>query len=120
TSPEGNQGHHDPADRIRSVLVGQCLVCLDTLLALGDGLNEMARGKAIGDRLVRLAGELREFEMPRPIFTRGERSQWAAGIYNNRHTDLQMRTDLAKVIKSPGSRAQLKAPRVQLTSFATA
>src|SRR6266550_382093 len=77
TSPEGNQVHHELADRIRSVLDGQRLVSLDTLLALGDGLNEMARGKAIGDRLVPLAGELREFEMPRPIFTSGERSQWA-------------------------------------------
>ena len=40
--------------------------------------------------------ELREFEMPRPIFTGSERTQWAAGIYNNRHTELQMRTDLTK------------------------
>jgi hypothetical protein len=117
TSPEGNKVRHELADRIRSVLDGQRLVSLDTLLALGDGLNEMARGKAIGDRLVPLAGELREFEMPRPIFTRGERSQWAAGIYNNRHTELQMRTDLTKVIKSPGSRAQLEEARGQLAPF---
>src|SRR5438552_17807283 len=77
----------------------------------------MARGKAIGDRLVPLAGELREFEMPRPIFTRGERSQWAAGIYNNRHTELQMRTNLAKIIKSPSSPQQLAEARGQLAPF---
>ena len=117
TSPEGNKVHHELADRIRSVLDGQRLVSLDTLLALADGLNEMARGRAIGDRLVPLAGELREFEMPRPMFSSGERRQWAAGIYNNRHTELQMRTDLTKVIKSPGSRAQLEQARGQLAPF---
>src|SRR5207244_11614340 len=123
TGPGGNQLQHERAERIPSGLDGQRLVSLDTLLALGDCLNEMARGKAISDRLVPLAGELREFEMPRPIFTRGERSQWAAGIYNNRHTELQMRTDLAKVIKSPGSRDQLEQARgelVQLLSDALA
>ena len=54
----------------------------------------------MGDTLIPLAGELREFEMPRPIFSSGERTQWATGVYNNRHTELQMRTDLTKVIKA--------------------
>jgi hypothetical protein len=117
TSPEGERMHNELADRIRSVLEGQRLVSLDTLLALGDGLNEMARGKAMGDTLMPLASALREFEMPRPIFTSGERREWAAGIYSGRHTELQMRTDLTKVIKSPGSRAQLQEARGQLTPF---
>src|SRR5215469_4768418 len=117
TTAEGKQIQHEVADRMRSVLDGQRLVSLDTLLALGDGLKEMARGKAIGDSLVPLAGELREFEMPRPMFTRGERSQWAAGIYSNRHTELQMRTDLTNVIKSPGSRPQLQEATGQLAPF---
>src|SRR6266853_3409665 len=64
-----------------------------------------------------LAGELREFEMPRPIFTGSERTEWAAGVYNNRHTDLQMQTDLSKVLKSTPSRAQLEEARGQLTPF---
>jgi hypothetical protein len=77
----------------------------------------MARGAAVGDSLVPLAGELREFEMPRPIFSSGERTQWATGVYNNRHTDLQMRTDLTKVIKTPGSKQQLEDARGQLCPF---
>jgi hypothetical protein len=113
---EGQRIHLELADGIRRVLDGQRLVSLDTLLALGDGLHEMARGAAIGDRLVPLAGQLREFEMPRPIFTSSERTQWAAGIYNNHHTDLQMRTDLAKVIKS-GSAAELEEARGELSPF---
>jgi len=86
-------------------------------LAVGDGLNAMARGTAVSDGLVALAGELREFEMPRPIFSSGERTQWATGIYNNQHTELQMRTDLTKVIKSPASRQQLLEARGQLAPF---
>ena len=46
--------------------------------------------------MIALAGELREFEMPRPIFTSGERSTWAAGTYNNRHTEGEMKTNLSK------------------------
>ncbi len=56
--------------------------------------------------------------MPRPIFTNGERSEWAAGVYNNHHTDVQMRTDLPKVLKSTtATRAQIDEARGQLSSF---
>jgi hypothetical protein len=116
-TPEGQRTHQEVANRIRSVLDGQRLVSLDTLLALGEGLNEMARGAAVGDRLIPLAGELREFEMPRAIFTGSERTEWAAGTYNNRHTELQMRTDLTEVIKSPHSHEQLAESRGQLAPF---
>jgi hypothetical protein len=116
-SPDGQRMHQEMANGIRSVLDGQRLVSLDTVLALGDGLDAMVGGAAASDSLVTLAGELREFEMPRPIFSSGERTQWATGIYNNRHTELQMQTDLAKVIKSPGSREHLAEARGQLTPF---
>jgi hypothetical protein len=117
TSLDGQRIHLEIANRIRSVMDGQRLVSLDTLMQLGDGLNEMAQGGHAGDSLISLAAELQEFEMPRPLFTGGERTQWAAGIYNNRHTELQMRTDLIKVIKSPASRAQLEEARGKLASF---
>ena len=117
STPEGERIHEQLADHIRSIMEAQRLVSLDTMLALGDGLEEMAKNNASGERLIRLARELSEFEMPRPIFTSGERSQWAAGVYNNRHTELQMRTDLTKVIKAPGSREQLEQARGQIAPF---
>jgi hypothetical protein len=118
TTPEGRRMHSEIAGRIRSVLDDQRLVSLDTLTALGDALNEKARGKQPDEFVFRLAGQLREFEMPRPIFTNSERTEWAAGIYNNQHTELQMRTDVAKVLKSPAaSRAQMDEARGQLASF---
>jgi len=117
TSADGRRIHDESAARIRTILSDQRLVSLDSLFVLGNGLDAMARGRDSGDALISRAGELREFEMPRPIFTRGERTEWAVGIYNNRHTDLEMRTDVGKVIKSPGSAEQLEAARGQLTPF---
>ena len=118
TTPEGMLMHRELARRIRSVLDDQRLVSLDTLLILGDALTEKARGKQPEEYVILLAGQTREFEMPRPIFTMGERTEWAAGIYNNHHTDVQMRTDLPKVLKSAtASRAQIEEARGQLSSF---
>jgi hypothetical protein len=116
-STEGQEMHQEMASRVRSVMDGQRLVSLDTILGLGTGLDAMARGEPVGDTLIPLAGDLREFEMPRPIFSSGERTQWATGVYNNRHTELQMRTDLTKLIKTPGSREQLIEARGQLCPF---
>ena len=72
-TPDGQRVHQELARRIRSVLEDQHLVSLDTLFALSDGLNQMSQGKP-ADGVLPLAGELREFEMPRPIFTQSEKS----------------------------------------------
>jgi hypothetical protein len=117
SDPEAERLHQLVANRIRSVLDGQRLVSLDTLLPLGNGLREPQNGNALGDALLSLAGELREFEMPQPIFKNSERDQWAGGIYNNHHTELQMRTNLAKIIKAPRSPEQLAEARGQLAPF---
>src|SRR4029077_16560038 len=116
-SPEGERMDQVLAGKIHSVLDEQRLVSLDTILALGDALHDVDHVKEVANTLLPLAGELREFEMPQPIFHASERDQWAAGIYNNRHPELQMRTDLAKVIKSPASPAQLAKARGQLAPF---
>ncbi len=118
TTPEGMRIHRELAGRIRSVLDDQRLISLDTLLTLGDALRQKAQGKQPEEYVLHLAGQTREFEMPRPIFTNGERTEWAAGVYNNHHTDLQMHTDIAKVLKSPTSaHAQIEDARGQLASF---
>src|SRR5438309_9127461 len=55
--------------------------------------------------------------MRQPILEKSEREEWGAGVYNNRHTDLEMQTDVAKVIKSPTSDQQVSDARGQLASF---
>jgi hypothetical protein len=118
TTPEGMKMHRECARRIRSVLDDQRLVSLDTLLALGDALSEKAHGTQPEEFAMQLAGQTREFEMPRPIFTNGERTEWAAGIYNNHHTEVEMRTDVRKVLTSPSStHAQIEEARGRLASF---
>jgi len=114
---DGQQTHDLLANKMRTVLEEQRLVSLDVLLSLGDALHDVARVKAEANTLLPMAEELREFEMPQPIFHASEREQWAAGIYNSRHTGLQMRTNLTDVIKSPSSIGQLTAARGQLASF---
>ncbi len=115
-SAEGQRIHQALANRMRSVMDAQRLVSLDTLITLGDGLHDVAHVKAQTSTLLPLAAELREFEMPQPIFKNSERDQWAAGIYNNHHTETQMRTDLTKVVKSPNSAEQLATARGDLAS----
>jgi hypothetical protein len=96
---------------------GQRLVSLDTLLTLGRGFDDMAKGADVGKTLLPFAAELQEFQMPRPIFTSSERSEWAAGIYNNHHTDIQMQTDVSKVLRAPASREQIEQARGELAPF---
>jgi hypothetical protein len=117
TSPEGKRMHQELANDIRSVLDSQRLVSLDTVHALGDGLNDKIQGKAVDPSVLVLAEQLREFEMPRPIFKGSERSEWAAGIYNNSHTDAEMRTEVVKVLSSAASHGQLEDALGQLASF---
>jgi len=116
-SQDGRRVHQELARRIRAVIDDQRLVSLDTLFGLYDGLDEMAHGAAVGDRLLPLAADLREFEMPRPIFTGGEKAAWAPIVYTSRHAELQVRTDLTRIIRSPGSPAQFEDARGRLTPF---
>ncbi len=116
-SADGQRVHTELAERIRSVLADQRLVSLDTLFALGDGFNEISQGHPGDAKMLALAGELREFEMPRAIFTKSEKIDWAPRVYSTHHAELQVQTDLSKVIKNPGSRAQLDAARGQLAPF---
>ena len=114
---EGQRTHQEVASRIRNVFEDQRLVSLDTLFALGDGLASMGQGSSAPSNLLALAGELREFEMPRPIFTNSEKITWAPGVYTTHHAELQIKTDLTKVIKGPSTKQQLEAARGQLTPF---
>ena len=116
-SAEAQRMHQVVANRMRAVLDAQRLISLDTIVNLGDGLHDPNHVKAQQASLLSLAQELREFEMPQPIFKNSERDQWAAGIYNNHHTETQMKTDLTKVVKAPTSPEQLAEARGQLVSL---
>jgi hypothetical protein len=117
SDPDGKQIHAEMATRILSVLEDQRLVSIDTLFALDDGLKDPPKTSGGRDQLVALAGELKEFEMPRPIFTASERTRWAPGVYNNRHAETQLRVDVSKIVASPSSPPQREKARGELASF---
>ena len=79
-TPEGKQVHREISARIRSVLDDQRLVSLDTLMTIGDALADKARGKQLPEYMILLAGQTREFQMPRPIFT--QQREIGMGIWN--------------------------------------
>ncbi len=116
-SADGRRVRQELATRIAAVMTGQRLASLDTLFALGDGMNQMAKGQPLASVLVPLATDLKEFELPRTLFTAGERTEWAPGMPANPHTALQARTDLAKIIKSSPSAKELMEARGLLTPF---
>ena len=51
-----------------------------------------AQGEPADEPLLALAAELREFEMPQPLFTNARKGRMSAGRYEIRHTQTQMRT----------------------------
>jgi len=117
TSPSRAQIKEDIADRIRSVLEAQRLVSLDTLLGLGDGLPLVAQGKAKPETLVPLAEELREFEMPKPIFSTGEKIEWTAGRFGDAHTQFEMDTNIVEALRTPESPQEMANARGRLVPF---
>jgi hypothetical protein len=116
-SAEGQQVEQKLAYRIRSVLDAQRLVSLDTLFSLGDGLNRMARGEPMPRDLIQLAGALRGFRMPKPLFTSGERAEWSYGLFSNPHIQAERSTNLVKFLKARHSERQVAIARGQLVPF---
>ena len=117
TSPDTQAIHNKLRARMASVLEDQRLASLDSLYKLSDGLLGIEQGGKGSDELLGLAAELRGFELPRAIFTSTEKINFAPIVYTGRHAELQARTDLTKVLKTPATPAQSEASRGELAAF---
>ncbi len=115
TTPSRAAIKGDIANRMRVVLDRQRLVSLDTLLALGNGLPLVAQGKMKPETLVPFAEDLREFEMPKPIFSTGEKTEWTASRLGDTHTRAEMDTNLVTVLHGPT--AEMVDARGRLVPF---
>lgn len=116
-TPAAAQTKQELAKKMSSVMDAQRLVSLDTLFALASGLDQMGDGKANSETLLSLATQLREFELPRPIFNRSlEDIQAGREKSDVRHTTLQTRTDIQKIIKSGTPKERTEA-RGRLAPF---
>jgi hypothetical protein len=117
-SADAKRMREELAQRIETVLQGQRLVSLDTLFAFDDGLRRLAEGKTTTQALMPMAAELREFELPRPLFSNQERNEWSGGVaVENPHAALQVRTDLTSRLKSPNAVKNVPAMRGVLAAF---
>jgi hypothetical protein len=116
SSTEGQEVRQAIASRMQGVMADQRLVSLDTLLSLGDALNQKSQDVGNKDELIQQAGELRAFEMPRPLFTTRERAAWASRFFYNRHAQAEMQTDVAKIIQS-NSAGDFPRARGELAPF---
>ena len=117
SSADGRQVRQLLANRMRAVMDSQRLASLDTLFSLANGLSRLSEGKTTAEALVPVANELREFEMPRPMFTNRERTAWAGGLYDNRQTELKTGRTLVQIIQSPRSPQEAAEARGQLAAF---
>ncbi len=115
TNPEGEKVRQALAGKIVSVLNGQRLNSLDTLFALGDGLNQLAQGKGSAGALLPLAGELQEFQLPVPILPEVNRHPDGPTAYD--HLKAETQTDLSKLLKSSASPEKLREARGQIVPF---
>jgi len=84
-SPDAQQVEQDLVNRMHAAFEAQRPVSLDTLLTLGDGLVALSQHKTEIAALLPLTGELREFQMPRPLFSSSEKIEWTPGLANNPH-----------------------------------
>jgi hypothetical protein len=116
-NPGAQQSREGLAGKMRSVMDAQRLVSLDTLFALATGLEQIAQGNGTPESLVPLAAQLRDFELPRPIFNRSlEDARSGREFSDVRHTTLQTRTDLQKIIRSGSAKERAEA-RGRLAPF---
>ncbi|MGH9451541.1 MAG: hypothetical protein ACRD11_13550 [Terriglobia bacterium] len=107
----------DLSYRIGSVMVAQRLMSLDTLFALGQGLEQMAHSKPASPELVRLAAEFKPLPMPKPLFSNGERAEWSYGPYLDLHLQAETSANFTKLIRSPMSARKLAAAPGLLVPF---
>ena len=113
---EGRAVHAEMVAGIQNVLNAQRLVSLDTLFTLGEGLTDLAKGKGSRDSLLALAAEIRDFEMPRQMFSTTEKAEFQFDRSDIQHTTLQTRLNLTALINS-GSSSELSAARGRLAPF---
>jgi len=104
-------------NRIRGTMDDQRLASLDTILDLGDALIKMSKASVplITESFTQDAADIRSLEMPRSIFTSGERNQWAAGYIESRHIAMERQTDLAAFVKTAHNPTDIADARGQLT-----
>jgi hypothetical protein len=74
----------------------------------------VAQGKAQAETLLPFTEELREFEMPKPIFSTIEKIEGTAGRFGDAHTQAEMDTNIVEALRTPGASKDMANARGRL------
>lgn len=119
-------GTHSDADSHRQVVESmirvfesQRLISLDTIFALADNLESVARGERLNTSLVqKLASRISEIQLPRASLSNVERNTLAFGYWTEKHIEQQRKTNIrASIDKAANDPEKLKDLRGQLAPF---
>ncbi len=101
------------------VFESQRLVSLDTLFALADNLESVARGEKLNNALVvKLASRIGEIQLPRSSMSTTEKNSMAFGYWTEKHIEIQRKINLRSSIEKAGSDPEkLRDLRGQLAPF---
>jgi len=111
--------HNLVVQEMMRILEAQRIVSLDTLFALADHLDRLARGEKMNTALInRLSARIAEIQLPRASLSTVEKNSFAFGYWTERHVEVQRRVNMRAIIeRSAGDPDKLGAARGVLAPF---
>ncbi len=108
--------HTQMAQEMVRILEAQRIISLDTLFALADHLESLARGEKLNVALVnRLTSRVAEIQLPRASLSGVEKNAMAFGYWTDKHIESQRKLNLRSAIeRASGDKEKLADLRGQL------
>lgn len=116
-SQAGQEAHTQLVQEMMRVLDAQRIVSLDTIFALADHLESLARGERLNVALInRLASRVSEIQLPRAPLSGVEKNAMAFGYWTDKHIESQRKLNLRSAIeRASGNKEKLAELRGDLT-----
>ena len=110
------EAHTQMVQEMMRILEAQRIISLDTLFALADHLESLARGERLNVALInRLASRVAEIQLPRASLSGVEKNAMAFGYWTDKHIESQRKLNLRSAIeKASGDKEKLADLRGQL------
>jgi hypothetical protein len=104
---------------IARILEAQRMVSLDTLFAVADHLEAIAKGEKLNPQMVsRLTSRIAEIPLPRATLSANEKNAMGFGYWTDKHVEAERKLNIRSAIEKAGADAEkLKDVRGQLSPF---
>ncbi|MBS1858984.1 MAG: hypothetical protein JST11_26665 [Acidobacteria bacterium] len=105
--------HEEMVQEMMRVLEAQRIISLDTLLAMGDHIEAIAKGDKMDPKLInKLASRIAEIQLPRASLTAAEKNAMGYGFWTERHIENERRLNLrAAIEKAAGNPENVRETR---------